>query len=59
MSFCPRAGFVEHLTLTEVAQQCVTKITFLSFVNLVTPKARAFLFNKLASEVVLLKKVHA
>jgi hypothetical protein len=33
--------FVEHLSLTKVAQQSVTKITYLILMNLVTPKARA------------------
>jgi hypothetical protein len=50
-------GFVEHLSGTKVAQQSVTKIISLIFVNLATPKAQAkqeFLFNKLASEVGLL-----
>jgi hypothetical protein len=40
-----------------VAQEIMTRIMFLSFVNEVTPKAAAkldLLFNKLASEVVLL-----
>jgi hypothetical protein len=45
-----RGGFVEHVSLTEVAQQSVTQIISLTFVNLVTPKARAeqeHLFNNL------------
>jgi hypothetical protein len=47
-------GFVEHLRLTEVAQQCVAQIIAIMVINLVTPKAGAkheLLFNKLASEV--------
>jgi hypothetical protein len=35
----PRGGFVECLSLTPAAQQSVTKIISLTFVNLVTPKA--------------------
>jgi len=34
-----RGGFVEHLNLTLVSQQSVTKITSVTIVNLVTPKA--------------------
>ncbi len=48
----PRGGFVECLSLTPAAQQSVTKIISLTFVNLVTPKAWAkheLLFNKSAS----------
>jgi hypothetical protein len=44
-----RGGFVEHLSLTKVAQQSVTKIIFLTILNLVTPKAgvrRELLLNK-------------
>jgi hypothetical protein len=44
-----RGGFVEHLSLTQVAQQSVTKIICVKIMNLVTPKARAkheTLFNK-------------
>jgi len=41
LSTSNRGGFVEHLSLTKVAQQSVTKITYLIFMNLVTPKARA------------------
>jgi hypothetical protein len=43
--------------LFELAQQSVTKIVYIIFVNLVTPKARAkhkHFFKKLASEVCLL-----
>ncbi len=32
---------VEHISLTQVAQQSVTKIIYLTFVNLVTPEAGA------------------
>ncbi len=45
-------GFVEHLSKTCAAQQSVTKIIYLIFINLVTPKAaakRELLFNKPAS----------
>ncbi len=45
-------GFVEHLSLTQVAQQSVTQIISVTIVNLVTPKVWAkheLLFNKLAS----------
>ncbi len=47
-----RGGFVKQLGQTYAAQQGVTKIISLTFINLVTPKARAKhepLFNKLAS----------
>ncbi len=46
-----RGGFVEHPSLSLAAQQSVTKIIFLTHVNMVTPKARAkheLLSNKLA-----------
>jgi hypothetical protein len=49
--FC--GEFVERLSLTQVAQQSVTKIMSLTIMNLVTPKAGAkheLLFNKPASE---------
>jgi hypothetical protein len=49
MRFMLRGGFVEHLSLTEVAQQSVTKIIHMTIMNLVTPKAGAkheLLFNK-------------
>jgi len=36
-----RGGFVEHPSWTEAAQQSVTKIISLMYVNLVTPKAGA------------------
>ncbi len=45
-------GFVEHLSLTKVAQQSVTYIIGQAYVNLVTPKAgakRELLFNEPAS----------
>jgi hypothetical protein len=44
----PYVGFVEHLRLTLVAQQSVTKIISLTIMNLATPKAEAeheLLFN--------------
>ncbi len=47
-----RGGFVEHPSLTLVAQQSVTKIITLAVVNLVTPKAGAkheLLFNEPAT----------
>jgi hypothetical protein len=47
-----RGGFVEHPSLTLVAQQSVTEYIAMIVVNLVTPKAGAKLelsFNKLAS----------
>jgi hypothetical protein len=54
MSFCSTncGGLVENLSGTLVAQQSATKTISLTFVNLVTPKARAkheVLFNKPAS----------
>jgi hypothetical protein len=51
------SGAVEPLSLTQVAQQSVTKITPLTIMTLVTPKAGAKhepLSNKLASAVGLL-----
>ena len=48
-----RGGFVEHLSVTKVAQQSVTKIISPTIMNLVTPKAGAkneLLFNKPASD---------
>ncbi len=48
-----KGGFVKHLNLTQAAQQSVTKVISLIFVNLVTPKSRAkheLLFNKPATE---------
>jgi hypothetical protein len=45
----PDTGFVEHLSRTRVTQQSVTKIISLTFISLVTPKARSKhepLFNK-------------
>ena len=47
----PVGGFDGHLSTTLEAQQSVTKIIFLTSVNLVTPKAGAkheLLFNELA-----------
>jgi hypothetical protein len=49
-----RGGFVEHLSPTLVAQQSVTKIIFVTMMNLVTHKAGAkheLLFNKPASNL--------
>ncbi len=61
MSFCSLTGlrvqFVKHLSLTQVAQQSVTRIISMTFIIVITPKAGArceLLFNKLASD--LLKK---
>jgi len=34
-----KGGFVEHPSVTEVAQQSVTRIIYLGFINFVTPKA--------------------
>ncbi len=54
-----RGGFIEHQSLTKVAQQTVTKIIIVTIMNLVTPKAgakRELLYNKPASEVTLLNK---
>ncbi len=36
-----RGGFVEHLSLTKVAQQSVTKIISVMIMNVFTPKAGA------------------
>ncbi len=47
-----RGGFVKHLSATWAAQQSVTKIIFVTFMNLVTPRAGArheLLFNEPAS----------
>ncbi len=47
-----RGGFIEHLSLTYVAQLSETQIIPVAIMNLVTPKAGAkneLLFNKLAS----------
>jgi hypothetical protein len=47
-----RGRFIEHLSLTEVAQQSVTKIKPLTNLNLITPKVGAkheHLFNEPAS----------
>ncbi len=55
-----RGGFVERLSRTSVAQQRVTKMITLIFINLVTPKARTKhvpSFNKLTS--VHCTKAHA
>jgi hypothetical protein len=44
-----RGGFVEHLSLTSVAQQSVAEIISLTIMNLVTPKVGAkheLLLNK-------------
>jgi len=44
-----RGGFVEHLSLTLLAQQSVTKYIAMTAINLVTPKAATkpeLLFNK-------------
>jgi hypothetical protein len=52
-----RGGFVEHLSQTQVAQKSVTRLKYITIMNLVTPKARAKhepLFNEPASEVGLL-----
>jgi hypothetical protein len=48
-----RGGFVEHLSMTYVAQQSVTKIIIVTIMNLVAPKAGArheLLFNEPASD---------
>ncbi len=34
-----RGGFVEHLSRTQVAQQSVTRLKYITITNLVTPKA--------------------
>ncbi len=47
-----RVGFVEHLSMTQAAQERVTKFVAMIDTNLVTPKAVAktkLLFSKLAS----------
>ncbi len=52
-----RVGFVKHLSMTQAAQERVTKFLAMIVTNLVTPKAVAkptLLFSKLASEVGLL-----
>ncbi len=54
MSFCSTnsGGFVEHLSLTKVAQQSETKIIYMTLMNLVTTKAAAkheLLFKKPAT----------
>ncbi len=52
-----RVGFVEHLNMTQAAQERVIKFVAMIVTNLVTPKAVAktkLLFSKLASEVGLL-----
>jgi hypothetical protein len=58
MSFCSLTGlrgqFVEHQSLTQVAQQSVTRIISMTFIIVITPKAGVryeILFNKMASEV--------
>jgi len=51
-----RGGFVEHLSRTWAAQQSVTKIKSLIFINLATPKVRAkheLLFHEPASLKIL------